>query len=435
VQAEGRRAFLNWVGCTLGGIEEGTAECALATLGPFSGPAQASVIGFPVRADIFLAAFINSISSAVHSFNDTHFATVAHPTSPVAAALLALAEYRPLSGKDAILALILGNELQCRVGNMLVEPPAECGVGLSMQGLAGTIGAAVAAGKAIGLNEEAMVSCIGLAANQVCGLREAHASMASAFTPGNAARAGLTAALLAEGGYTCPPHMIEGEKGYAASYARNPVPQAALTGLGSTWEILANAYKPYPCGFVIHPPIDAALELARQDGFNVGEVEQIVLSVNALAIQLCDRPNPLHRRQAVVSVQHWVAAALTFAAAGLQEGSEKAVHHPTVQAMRARIVLVPRDDLGREACELTLHLRDGSTRTAKVAACRGSIGRPMTDAELIEKFTAQAKLLLVPTDIATLQEFCLAIVDAPSFGDIAPWLGAAIARGGKRQAA
>jgi len=435
VQAEGRRAFLNWVGCVLGGLEEGTAACALATLAPFSGPGQATVIGFGRRADIMLASFINSISSAVHSFNDTHFQTVAHPTSPVAAAVLAFAEHRPVSGKDAILAIVLGDELQCRIGMMLVEPPAECGVGLSMQGLAGTIGAAIAVGKLIGLNEEAMVRCIGIAANSVCGLREAHASMGSAFTPGNAARAGMMAALLAEGGYNISPAMLEGVKGFAVSYASNPVPEVAVRELGKHWEILANAYKPYPSGFVIHPAVDAALDLTRAAGYDAAAIEKIVIAVNPLTIALCDRPHAANRRQASVSVQHWVAAALTYRRAGLQEGSEAAVQNPDVLALRARISLVPNDSIAREACELTLHLRDGSTRSKLVTDCRGSIGRPMTDDELVEKYTAQAELLLTPADIAALQERCRTIVDAPSFGDIAGWMDAAITRGGKRQAA
>ena len=107
----------------------------------------------------------------------THFASVAHPTSPVGAALLALAERQPVTGKQLVLALVLGNEIQCRVGNIVCTPPAECAIGLSMAGLVGCIGVAVATGVVMGFDEDTMATAIGLAANQSAGLREAHATM------------------------------------------------------------------------------------------------------------------------------------------------------------------------------------------------------------------------------------------------------------------
>jgi 2-methylcitrate dehydratase PrpD len=430
VRHESARALLNWAGCVLGGLPEGTAACAMKALGPYSGPAQATAIGFG-RFDPFLAAMSNSIASAVNSFNDTHFTTVAHPTSPVAAAIIALAELRPVDGPSAMLALTLGNELQCRIGLMLVEPPAMCGDGLSMQGLAGTIGAAIAAGRVIGLDAEAMERCIGLAANQVCGLREAHASMASAFTPGNAARAGIMSALLAESGYGCSPAMLEGAKGFAVSYASHPVPDAAVRELGSRWEFLANAYKPYPSGFVIHPATDAAIDLAREPGHQISRIREIVIRVNPLTVALCDRPNPAGRRQAIVSVQHWIAAALTHGRAGLQEGSDAVVRDPAIQALRARIRIEPSERIGREACELLLHLDDGTVRSRAVNDCRGSIGRPMTDQELIEKFRGQAELLLDPVDIDVLERRCLAPQDEPAIGELAQFMHAAVMRAGR----
>jgi len=428
VQHESRRALLNWAGCTFGGLPEGTAACAARALGPFSGPAQSTAIGLG-RFDPFLAAMLNSIASAVNSFNDTHYATVAHPTSPVAAAILALAESRPVNGETAMLALALGNELQCRIGLMLVEPPARYGDGLSMQGLAGTIGAAIAAGRLIGLSAEAMARCIGLAANQVCGLRQAHASMASAFTPGNAARAGLMAAILAESDYGCSPAMLEGPKGFAISYATDPVCEAATRELGSRWEFLANAYKPYPSGFVIHPATDAAIDLARAPGHDVAQVNEIVIRVNPLTVSLCDRPHPSGRRQAIVSVQHWVAAALSFGRAGLQEGEDDIVNRPDIRALRSRIRIEPSEAIGREACELILKLNDGSERSQAVTHCRGSIGRPMTDAELVEKYRAQAERVLRPEDIAPIEARCLDPESEQSIGDLAGAMHAAVLRG------
>src|SRR3990172_3794807 len=194
----------------------------------FNGSKEATVVGRRERLDVLNAAFINSMSSSALAFNDTHFTTVAHPTSPVAAALLALAERRPMTGRELLHALILGIEIQCRVGNILCFAPAKCQVGLSMQGLVGAIGAAVAAGKVLALDEKGMATAIGLAANQASGLREAQSTMGSHFTPGHAARCGLMAALLAARGFACSDTMIEGAKGFAVSFASRPNLDAAV---------------------------------------------------------------------------------------------------------------------------------------------------------------------------------------------------------------
>jgi 2-methylcitrate dehydratase PrpD len=228
----------------LGGCREASVEAALAAFAPFAGPPQATVIGRGLRLDLPRAALMNGLASSQHAYNDTHLRTVAHPTGPTLAPLLALAEHETLSGAQLLHALVLGIEVQCRVGLMLVTPPAEAAVGLSTQGVLGALGAAAAAGKALGLDEQRMVWAIGIASALAAGHRETHATMAGHLVPANAARAGLEAALLAAAGFTCGEAALEGEKGFARVYAREPNAAAALDGLGARWEIEALTYKP-----------------------------------------------------------------------------------------------------------------------------------------------------------------------------------------------
>src|SRR5690606_865179 len=122
---------------------------------------------------------------------------------------------------------------------------------------------------------DGMCRAIGHAINQAAGLREAHATMGSPFTPGHAARCGVFAAVLAQQGMTIPHSMIEGVKGFAVSYGANPQPEAAVAELGSRFEILSLAYKPYPSGFVTHPVIDVCLDVARRGGFDPREIERV----------------------------------------------------------------------------------------------------------------------------------------------------------------
>lgn len=392
VRHEGLRAFMNFVGCAAGGAREDAVERTLGVLAEYDGGPQATLVGRRERLDALNAALLNSMSSAALSFNDTHYLTVAHPSSPVGAAALALAERRPVSGKELVHGIILGIELQCRVGSILCTPPAEVSVGLSMQGLVGGVGAAVAAGKMMGLDETQMCRAIGHAINQSAGLREAHATMGSPYTPGHAARCGLLAAHLAERGVTISDSMIEGVKGFAVTYGQRSQPEAAIAKLGESFEILALAYKPYPSGFVTHPVIDVCLELARRERYDPAEIERVELTVNTLTVQLCNRAEPTDRAQAMVSFQHWAAVSLLFKAAGIPEVTQAMVDDPAVAALRRKIVATPRDDMAREAADLRVVLKGGKALSARVEHCIGSAGRPIPDEDLVRKTRGQLQM-------------------------------------------
>ena len=235
VRHEGRRAFVNWLGCVLGGCRTEAVGLALPLFDEVSGPREATAIGHGKRLDIFGAAFINSMSSAALSYNDTHLRTVAHPTTPVAAVLLALAERRPVSGIDLLHALILGDEVQCRVGSILTTPPACSHFALSMAALVGGIGASVAAARLLALGERRTIYAIGLAAAQAGGTRAVHGSSAGRMLSGEAARAGLMSALLAEKFFDTPDEAFAGAKGYANAHAEHADASVAIAGLGETY--------------------------------------------------------------------------------------------------------------------------------------------------------------------------------------------------------
>src|SRR5262245_20856391 len=262
VRQEACRTLLNWVGCAVGGSRHQTLDAAIAALAPFSGPPQASVLGRRERMDILHVALMNGISSHVFDFDDTHLKNVIHPAGPVVSSLLALSELRPLSGKDFLTAMVLGIEIECRIGNAVY--PAHYDRGWHITGTAGVFGSAAASGRILGLSEQQMVWALGLAATQPVGLREMFGSMTKAFHPGRAAQNGLTAALLAARNFTSSEAGIEGKSGWAnvLSTARN---YAEITeNHGKSYEILINTYKPFACGVVIHPAIDACIQLRRE---------------------------------------------------------------------------------------------------------------------------------------------------------------------------
>jgi 2-methylcitrate dehydratase PrpD len=423
IRHEGVRAFVNWVGCAAGASKEDAIERSLAVLTEFNGGATSTVIGRREKLDALNAAFINSMSSAALAFNDTHFTTVAHPTSPVGAALVALAERQPMTGKELVHALVIGNEIQCRIGNIICTPPAESAIGLSMAGLVGCIGTAISAGIVMGFNEDQLATAIGLAANQSAGLRETHASNGSQYIQGHTARCGMMAALLTARGFTCNDTVIEGPKGFGVSFATNPQFDAALTRLGQMWEISTLAYKPYPSGFVIHPIIDACLEIAHNNTYDAGDIERIELTLNPLAVQLTSRPAPTTLNQALVSLQHWTAVSLIFKAAGVAQVAAPILSDPLVAAVRGKITMKTDAAVAREAATARVVFKNGKVLTSSVKDCRGSAGRPLTDDDISVKTLNQLRVAFPAAAAERIVAECWKIEQYPLVAPLAGTFG------------
>jgi len=415
VRHEGTRAFVNWLGCVLGGSADDLVGESLAIYGEYSGPAQSTVIGRGRRVDALTATLVNTTSNFAHGYNDTHLATVAHPMGAPGSAVFAQAERQKVSGEEFALAMILGVEVACRIGNMITVPPASCHVGLSTHGLTNVFGAAVATGRLIGLNEDQMVWAIGLASLQAAGLRSAYGTMGTKLIAGQAARSGMMSAFLAQRGITCSEVPLEHPKGFAAVFADPPNLPAAIEGLSEEFEILKVAYKPYPCGVVIHPAINACLMIAAMPGFDAAAIDSVELRVHPMTVQLCDRADPIDRIQALTSAQHWAAAALQYRAAGLKQGTVECVRSAEMTALRRRIVLKGHPELDDSAAVVVVCLKDGRKLEAAVKQSQGSLERPMTDAELSDKFRNQATLVLPEDKAEALLEESWRL---PELGDV-----------------
>jgi 2-methylcitrate dehydratase PrpD len=215
--------------------------------------------------------------------------------------------------------------------------------------------------------------------------------MGSHFIPAHAARCGLMAALLAARGFTCSDSMLEGAKGYAMSFASHPNLDAAIDKLGEDFEITTLAYKPYPSGVVIHPVIDACLEIVKPGALDAADIERIELTVNPLAVKLCDIMNPGGRNQGLVSMQHWAVMTLTHGAAGIAQVTDAFVRDAVVSRLRRKVVYIATASMPREAANVCVLLKDGKQLQAGVQHCRGSAGRPLTDEDISEKTRGQLR--------------------------------------------
>jgi 2-methylcitrate dehydratase PrpD len=389
VRHEAKRSILNFMSTALAGCREDAVEIALSSLATFTGAQQATVIGRRERVDGLSAAFLNAASGNVFDFDDTHLRTVIHPTAPIAPALLALAELRRFSGADLLLAFALGVELECRVGNAL--SPEHYARGWHITSTCGALGAAAAAGKLLSLDAERLVWAIGAAATQAGGLVECLGTPSKSLSVGNAARNGLWSALLAERGYKGPPQPLEGRQGYFSALAPSAIDWSALThGLGESWELLANTYKPYPAGIVVHPVIDAVLALRNEHAIAAEAIARIVVRGHPLLAARTDRPHVTTGREAQVSVQHSVAAALLFGEAGLAQYTDACVRDPSVLALRSKVEVERDQSIAVEAATVRILTGEGKDHAITVQAARGSLGKPMSDRDLEEKLRTLA---------------------------------------------
>lgn len=420
VRKEAVRTLVNWVGCAVGGSRHETLDCALAALKPFSGPAQATVLGRKERLDILHAALMNGISSHVFDFDDTHLKTIIHPAGPVASAILALAEYRPsVSGADFLHALILGAEVECRIGNAVY--PEHYDAGWHITGSVGPFGAAAAAGKLLGLNARQMAWALGLAAVQPVGLREMFGTMTKSFHPGRAAQNGLTAALLASKNFTSSMQGIEAPRGWANVLSTRRKYSAITADLGRTFEISANTYKPFPCGIVIHPAIDGCLQLRAEHGIAAAaeQVARVDLRVHPLVLELTGKKEPQVGLEGKFSVYHAVAAALVRGRVGEQEFSDEAVRDAAMTALRRRVFPVVDGSIAEDQVRVAITLTDGRRFEKFIEHAVGSAKQPMSDAQLEGKFRGLAEGVLSRERAEKLLELAWSIERLPEAGVVA----------------
>ncbi|WP_157961739.1 MmgE/PrpD family protein [Acuticoccus kandeliae] len=404
VIAEAKRSLVNFVGCAVGGAPHATVEIALRALGPHV-PGPHRLLGRRERLDPFHAALVNGMSSAVLDFDATQAKfTNIHPSGPVVPAVLAVAGMRPVTGRDALAATIVGVEVACRVANGLFDRDNP---GWHVTGVAGGFGAAAAAGRLLGLDADRMVHAFSIAATQAAGLREMYGTMCKSFTPGRTAQNGLTAALLAEAGFDGAEHPIEGRTGFARVLTGRTDVAAITEGLGVRHEILLNTYKPFPCAIVTHAAIDGCLRLKHRHGLAPGDITRVHITVSPLAEKLAGKTNPATELEAKFSTVHLAALALTRGAVTAR--GIAAVDDPALLALRPHIETMVNEAFAKNAAAVTIETLSGAAYTERVESALGSLDNPMDDAALDEKFTGLAEPVLGAAQAARLLTLCRSV--------------------------
>ncbi len=417
VDHEAHRTFMNWLGCAVGAAHHEAADAALRAVNALQPAPQASVLGRSEKVDMASAALLNGITSHTFDFDDTHLKTIIHPAGPVASAVLAMAEHLGsnmdetlrVSGREVIDALVIGIDVACRVGNAMY--PDHYDRGWHITGSTGTLGAAAACARLLKLDVAQTAMALGIAASQPIGMREQFGTMTKPFHPGGAARAGLMSALLAKSGFTASPKALEAPRGMMQTISTKNAWGEITHELGERFEISFNSYKPFACGIVIHPSIDACAQLRKQ-GVTPEQIDRIELKVHSLVLELTGKKEPQDGLEAKFSVYHGCAAGLTFGFAAEDEFSDAVVTRPDMVALRRKVVATVDDSIDEASADVTAVLQDGRRVHVFVEHAIGSLKNPMTDTQLEAKFQGLSDAILGAGRTSELINACWAIGNA-----------------------
>jgi 2-methylcitrate dehydratase PrpD len=401
-----RRAFVNWMGCALGAVEDASVRQVLHVARSSSGRSDSSVVT-GTSLDPVNAALVNGVAANALDYDDMHAPTLIHPTGPVVAAALSLAESRGATGEVFLRAIVAGIEVECRLGLALY--PAHYDAGWHITATLGTFGAVAAACVVLDLDARRSRHALGIASTFAGGLRAMLENSCKSLNIGKAAAAGVTAALLAEADLDSEPNALEAKFGFFHAFGRPRDPGVLLRDRAARYLVEEVSLKPYPCGIVIHPLIDACVALARPGVLRARDVRGVSALVHPRALELADRPHPENALRGRYSLQHAAALAFTRGSAGLADFDGASVDDPELKAWRELIEVRANPDARLSNARVLVELRNGERHEYDIQHASGSPERPLTDMQLHQKFMELASRALEKGAAERLYQDCMRV--------------------------
>jgi 2-methylcitrate dehydratase PrpD len=345
VRTVAHHCLLDFLGVALAGARESLTEILVREVVLAEAGTEAGLIGRPERATKLTAALVNGAAAHALDFDDTHTTMSGHPSVPVLPALLALAEAEETGGRALLTALVAGIELECRLGALLGV--GHYLAGFHATGTIGTFGAAAACAHLLGLDGERWLHAIGLAGTQAAGLKSAFGTMAKPLHAGRAASAGLLAALLARGGYTAQPDVLEVPQGFAATHAGADLSPAALEPFDGRFLIRDTLFKYHAACYLTHAAIEAAVQLREAHGLDPEKVDSVEVHVAPAVLGVCNIEEPSTGLEAKFSLRAATALALLGEDTGdLATYGDARMAEPRLVALRDRVRVIATEELG-----------------------------------------------------------------------------------------
>ena len=395
-RAAAARAVVDTVGVTLAGATQPAARIVQRVI-EAEGGSGCTVLGTAIAASPGNAALANGTAAHAHDYDDMCFVSLAHPSAPLVAAGLAAAEIAGRPGAALLDAYVVGFEIEGRLGRTM--NPRHYQRGWHCTATIGTLGAAAAAARLLGLDARQAAHALAIAASEASGLKENFGTMVKPLHAGLAARNGVLAAQLARAGMTASAAAIDGAQGLlTAMDSERPSLDEAIGDLGERWEILDTGItvKLYPSCAGTHPTLDALLDLKRREGFAGEDVDTIEVGVDPIVPTILIYDRPASGLEGKFSMPFCAAAAVVHGHIGLDTFDAAHLADPRVAAVQSRVTMRVNPLLDASAPALTqarvsVRLRDGRVLSASANGARGYHDRPASDTELAGKFMSCAR--------------------------------------------
>lgn len=400
VRERARLHALDALGLALASHTQDFAAPSLAGIAAAAGSGECSVIGEERRLPPRDAALANGLLMHGLDYDDTHLESIVHPSVCGLPAALALGEQLDRSWHDVLAAYAIGVEAAIRIGAAVQGGFHHAGYHAT--GIVSHFGAALAAGKLLGLSEQQLVAAQGIGASTASGVQVflEEGAWSKRLHPGWGALAGITAAHLARNGFVAPTRPYEGKFGLFDSHLHGTavVPEKISDGLGTHWLLPDTAIKPYPVCHFIHGCIDAAIELHGQ--FETGDIAQVTAWLAANTMPIVAEPAEAKQRaateyEAKFSAQFVVAKTLLYGHFGLAELAPTALADPATRALAAKVVCRVDPDSRFPTYfsgGVTVRLQDGRELHRHVAVNKGAGTRALSAEDIQAKFLANARM-------------------------------------------
>lgn len=399
-----RHAILDCVGVALAGAREPAGEIAAKWARAAAGAPQATVWGQDLKTSAHDAALVNGTAAHALDYDDVTWGLIGHPSVSLVSSLLPLGEGIGASGRDILLAYVVGFEVMAKLGRT-TQPKHSLEGGWHATSTIGSFGSTAACCKLLGLGAEQTGRALGMVYSMTSGNVSNFGTMTKPLHAGLAARNAVQAAQLSDLGFTAVPHPFDEPWSFHQVYSRGmPWDISPLEELGSEYELVTRGVviKPYPCGVALHPAIDAALQLQEEENLQADDIERVEVGVTRYSYDKLSYHRPKTGLEGKFSMQYAVARALMDRRLTLDTFTAQAVQAPAVQELLGRVEMHVDEEIdrawkiGSRPVRMRIRLRNGRTVEKQVNISKGNPEVPLSAEELRAKFADCARLSLEP---------------------------------------
>ncbi len=416
VRNKTKRCLIDFLAVALGGYHTEEGKRAIASIKKLGGHGPCTIIGDGLQTSPPLAAFANGVLGKELDMDDGHRLGGSHIAAPVMPAALAAAELNRVAGRDLLAGIVAGYDVHARVGQAI--DPSHENRGFNPVGTCGTLGAAVAASRILGLSEEKILDAIGIAANCASGQLQFcfdTDSNTRELVAGYAAMNGLFAAILARDGFGGPSQAIEGDWGFLRAMADEVNESILIEGLGSQFKIVEVHFKPFAACRHVHPAATALLDLLKKRPLKPQDVNRITIKTYGVATEpFRVNSDPKDKHAAIYSLPYAVSVALLDHTLPMERFTNEAVNDPAVRSLMKKVTVVEDREFSESypakwPCQVIIETTMGETLSSRVDFPKGEPENPITDDELGFKFEAVATQVMPKEKISAITKSVLSL--------------------------